>query len=58
MKTQIPKWQIEKVEVFRNGILDEEYSGYELQKNGLMINKFSLESLSELKQFFKQYENN
>jgi len=48
----IPKWQLEKVEVIRNGKLDEVYSGYELQKNGFTICKFGLESLKELKEFF------
>ena len=52
MKKEIQKWSLEKVEVIRNGKLDEEFSGYELQKNGITICKFSLESLMELKEFF------
>ena len=52
MKEIIPKWRLEKVEVIRNGKLDEVYSGYELQKNGFTICKFGLESLMELKEFF------
>lgn len=53
MKEIIPKWKIEKVEVVRNGIIDNIYSGYELQKDGIVICKFGLDSLTELKQFFK-----
>jgi len=52
MKKEIQKWSLEKVEIIRNGKLDEEFSGYELQKNGFAICKFGLESLMELKEFF------
>jgi len=46
------KWKLEKVEVFHNGIISNEVSGYDLQKNGLTICKFGLDSLAELKEFF------
>ena len=50
MEKEIPKWRIQKIEIFREGKLDEEYiSDYELQKNGTMICKLSLESLKEVK---------
>ena len=52
MKTEIPKWRLQKVEVVREGIVDDEFSGYELQKNGLAVCKFSEESLREVKEFF------
>ena len=52
MEQIIPKWRLEKVEVIRNGELDNEFSGYELQKNGLQICKFGLDSLKEVKELF------
>ena len=52
MKEIIPKWRLEKVEIIRNGKVDQEYSGYELQKNGLIICKFTINSLQEVKEFF------
>lgn len=55
MKEAIPKWRLEKVEVVRNGKIDGEYSGYELQKNGVMLCKFKLESLVELKELFTNF---
>lgn len=53
---QIPKWRLEKVEVIRNGVLDREFSGYDLQKDGITICKFGIDSLGELKKFFEQLE--
>ena len=46
----LPKWRLEKVEVIRNGIINQEFSGYELQKNGIIVCKFGLDSLKELKE--------
>lgn len=56
MLQQIPKWQLEKVEVIRNGKVDNEFSGYDLQKNGITICKFGLHSLIELKDFFSNLD--
>ena len=56
MLQQIPKWQLEKVEVIRNGKLDNEFSGYDLQKNGIILCKFGLDSLKELKEFFSNLD--
>ena len=56
MLQQIPKWQLQKIEVIRNGVLDREFSGYDLQKDGIIICKFSIDSLGELKKFFEQLD--
>ena len=56
MKEQIPKWRLQKVEVFRDGILDYIFSGYDLQKDGVTICKFGIDSLNELKEFFAKLE--
>ena len=52
----MPKWRLQKVEVVRDGIVDDEFSGYELQKNGSIVCKFSKESLREVKEFLKNLE--
>ena len=53
---KIPKWRLEKVEVIRNGVIDTVFSGYELQKDGIQICKFGIDSLKELKEFFTKLE--
>ena len=52
MKQIIPKWQLEKIEVIRNGKIDEAYIVYELQKEGIKLCSFGPNSLKELKEFF------
>lgn len=54
MKQTIPKWRLQKVEVIREGVIDQEFSGYELQKNGMVICKLSLDSLKEVREIFNQ----
>ena len=55
MKKQT-KWTLGKIEVFRDGVVDKEFSGYDLQKNGTVICKFGLDSLRELKDFFEKLD--
>lgn len=50
------KWSLQKIDVYREGILDVEYSGYELQKDGLGLYKFSLESLKGIKELLNSSE--
>jgi len=49
-------WRLQKVEVFRDGILDEQYSGYSLLKNDIEVCKFSMDSLNQVKEFFTNLE--
>jgi len=55
MKTIDPKWKLVECTVFRDGIEDADYSGFELQKHGITVCKFSKESLKELKEFFANF---
>ncbi|MEK6881644.1 MAG: hypothetical protein AABY22_18640 [Nanoarchaeota archaeon] len=55
MKKEISKWRLVKVEVIRDGVLDVDYSGYELQKEGIALCKFSEESLKEVKEFLMNF---
>jgi hypothetical protein len=56
MKKEIPKWFLKETTVSHDGVVDEAYSGYELQKEGITLCKFAKESLGELKEFFAKIE--
>ena len=56
MKQIIPKWALRETTVTHYGVIDKDYSGYDLLKNGVPICKFGHDSLIELKEFFAKLE--